>query len=98
MKNSLLALSLMISTAHATLGFANTKEASIFAGLKVGDSLAVKEVGQKFDITKIPRAIAPYKVLAIESDYIELKIGTMIKRIPVTSIRMLGIASMGDTH
>lgn len=55
----------------------------------------VKEVGEKYDLTYMKGVPAPYKITALGDDFIELSIGPMVQRIPVTSIREIQVQVSG---
>ena len=77
------------------LGGARGQGHGIFSIVSVGESLMVKEVGEKYDLTYMQGMPAPYKITALGDDFIELSIGPMVQRIPVTSIRAIQVQVAG---
>ena len=80
-------LTLLISL--ATTSLTASPSAGIFSNLQMGESVSIKEVGEKYDISRIPGLPQLYKVTAIGADYIELTMPSMVLRIPVYAVRSI---------
>ena len=83
---STLLLVCMLGASHAE---AKAMGQGLFSGLSVGETVMIKEVGDKYDLTSIPGASVPYKITGLGPDYIELTLEPLVLRIPVTSIRAI---------
>jgi len=85
----LILLSLVLSGSLATTSLTASPGAGIFSNLQMGESVSIKEVGGKYDISRIPGLPQLYKVTAIGADYIELTMPSMVLRIPVYAVRSI---------
>lgn len=63
----------------------------IFSGLQIGQDVAVKDLGQRYEVSVFGRSIAPlsHKIIEIGPDYLTVKdiAGVNTMRIPVYSIK-----------
>ena len=73
----------------ATTSLTASPNAGIFSNLQMGESVSIKEVGEKYDISRIPGLPQLYKVTSIGTDYIELTMPSMVLRIPVSAVRSI---------
>ncbi|MCX6106682.1 MAG: hypothetical protein NTY08_12710 [Proteobacteria bacterium] len=85
----LVAATLTLLSSVATTSLTASPSAGIFSNLQMGESVSIKEVGEKYDISRIPGLPQLYKVTAIGADYIELTMPSMVLRIPVYAVRSI---------
>ena len=83
------AVILIVLSSLATTGLTASPSTGIFSNLQMGESVSIKEVGEKYDISRIPGLPQLYKVTAFGADYIELTMPSMVLRIPVYAVRSI---------
>jgi hypothetical protein len=63
----------------------------VFSGLEIGQEVAVKDLGQRYEISVFGRSVTPlgYKIVEIGPDYLAVKdiTGINMIRIPIYSIK-----------
>jgi hypothetical protein len=97
--NTLLVLLALLTTAVLVAAQHGTdRKAGLFAPLKEGQHVNLKEAGGGYQITLIPGMQIGHKIVEIGSDYIVLldAAGVSETRIPVFALRSISITRLPD--